>query len=244
MSQQMTTGRDPITPLEALELLKEGNRRFLDDAPYNPPMDRLHRLHLAAAQQPFAAYLSCSDSRVPPELLFERGLGELFIVRNAGNTLCATALGSLEFAVTQLQVPLIVVMGHEACGAIRAAVSVARGRRPIPATSRKCCNRCFPRCSKPTPGQKTSATPPPYATCAGLSGNCGKKPLPPCLNHRPPAQSWWLEPTTTSIPGALSFSIDTSALATSAARILTPICPDYRAVQTGNQRLAKSAWNQ
>jgi carbonic anhydrase len=126
MNQQMTTGRNPITPLEALELLKEGNRRFLDDAPYNPPMDRLHRLHLAAAQQPFAAYLSCSDSRVPPELLFERGLGELFIVRNAGNTLCATALGSLEFAVTQLRVPLIVVMGHEACGAIRAAVSVAR----------------------------------------------------------------------------------------------------------------------
>ncbi len=116
-----------ITPLEALELLKEGNRRFLSDAPYNPPMDRLHRLHLAAAQKPFAAYLSCSDSRVPPELLFERGLGELFIVRNAGNTLCATALGSLEFAVTQSQVPMIVVMGHEACGAIRAAVSVARG---------------------------------------------------------------------------------------------------------------------
>lgn len=116
-----------LTPQEALELLREGNRRFLADAPYNPPMDRLHRLHLAAAQRPFAAYLSCSDSRVPPELLFERGLGELFIVRNAGNTLCATALGSLEFAVTQLQVPLFVVMGHEACGAIRAAVSVARG---------------------------------------------------------------------------------------------------------------------
>ena len=104
--------RQQITPLEALELLKEGNRRFLSDAPYNPPMDRLHRLHLAAAQRPFAAYLSCSDSRVPPELLFERGLGELFIVRNAGNTLCATALGSLEFAVTQLQVPMIVVMGR------------------------------------------------------------------------------------------------------------------------------------
>ena len=117
----------PMTPDDVLALLKEGNRRFLADAPYNPPMDRLHRLHLAAAQRPFAAYLSCSDSRVPPELLFERGLGELFIVRNAGNTLCATALGNLEFAVTQLQVPLIVVMGHEACGAIRAAVSVARG---------------------------------------------------------------------------------------------------------------------
>lgn len=117
-----------MTPDAALELLKEGNRRFLADATYSPNLDRVHRLHLAAAQRPFAAYLSCSDSRVPPELLFERGLGELFIVRNAGNALCSSALGSLEFAVTQLEVPLIVVMGHEACGAIRAAVAVARGQ--------------------------------------------------------------------------------------------------------------------
>ena len=117
-----------LTPDEALELLKEGNRRFLDDPTYKPTMDRMRRLELAAAQRPFAAYLSCSDSRVPPELLFERGLGELFIIRNAGNTLCTTALGSLEFAVTNLNVPLIVVMGHEACGAINAAVSLARGK--------------------------------------------------------------------------------------------------------------------
>ncbi|MBK6412191.1 MAG: carbonic anhydrase [Sphingopyxis sp.] len=117
-----------LNPDEALELLKEGNRRFLDDTTYEPTMDRMRRLELAAAQRPFAAYLSCSDSRVPPELLFERGLGELFIIRNAGNTLCTTALGSLEFAVTNLQVPLIVVMGHEACGALNAAVSLARGK--------------------------------------------------------------------------------------------------------------------
>ena len=117
-----------LTPDEALELLKDGNRRFLDDTTYEPTMDRMRRLELAAAQRPFAAYLSCSDSRVPPELLFERGLGELFIIRNAGNTLCTTALGSLEFAVTNLQVPLIVVMGHEACGALNAAVSLARGK--------------------------------------------------------------------------------------------------------------------
>lgn len=121
-------GVPQLTPDEALELLKEGNRRFLDDTTYEPSMDRMRRLELAAAQRPFAAYLSCSDSRVPPELLFERGLGELFIIRNAGNTLCTTALGSLEFAVTNLQVPLIVVMGHEACGALDAAVSLARGK--------------------------------------------------------------------------------------------------------------------
>lgn len=113
-----------ITPDDALALLKEGNRRFLDDVPLAVHGDRMSRLRMAAAQRPIAAYLSCSDSRVAPELLFGRGLGELFIVRNAGNSLCSTALGSLEFAVTVLGVPLIVVMGHENCGALRAAISV------------------------------------------------------------------------------------------------------------------------
>lgn len=113
-----------MTPDDALAQLEDGNRRFLADAPLAVHGDRMSRLRMAAAQRPIAAYLSCSDSRVAPELLFGRGLGELFIVRNAGNSLCSTALGSLEFAVTALGVPLIVVMGHENCGAVRAAVSV------------------------------------------------------------------------------------------------------------------------
>ena len=102
-----------MSPHEALTLLRDGNQAFLNDAPIVPPLDRDTRLRLAAGQSPFAAYVSCSDSRVPPELLFGRGLGELFIVRNAGNTLDTAALGSLEFAVSVLGVPLIVVMGHE-----------------------------------------------------------------------------------------------------------------------------------
>ena len=117
---------EKVGPREALERLKDGNRRFLSGALEPEPADPLRRLELAAGQRPFAAYLSCSDSRVPPELLFGRGLGELFIVRNAGNTLCSTALGSLEFAVSVLGVPLIVVMGHEGCGAVRAAVALVR----------------------------------------------------------------------------------------------------------------------
>jgi carbonic anhydrase len=115
-----------ITADEALALLRAGNRDFLNDAPSRAPTDRETRLRLASGQRPFAAYVSCSDSRVPPELLFGRGLGELFIVRNAGNTLDTTALGSLEFAVAVLEVPLIVVMGHEACGAVDAAMTVVR----------------------------------------------------------------------------------------------------------------------
>ena len=113
-----------LTPDQALAQLQDGNRAFLNDAPLQPVIDRASRLKLAAGQSPFAAYVSCSDSRVPPELLFGRGLGELFIVRNAGNTLDTAALGSLEFAVSVLRVPLIVVMGHEACGAVQAAMSV------------------------------------------------------------------------------------------------------------------------
>jgi len=121
-----------LTPAQVLEILQEGNRNFLNDVPATPPVDRKTRLKLAAGQRPIAAYVSCSDSRVPPELLFGRGLGELFIVRNAGNTLDTTALGSLEFAVSVLHVPLIVVMGHEACGAVNAALSVVRDNARFP----------------------------------------------------------------------------------------------------------------
>lgn len=117
-----------LTPDQALQLLIQGNKDFLDDKPFSPALGREQRLQLAAAQTPFAAYVSCSDSRVPPELLFGRGLGELFIVRNAGNVLGDVAMGSLEFAVSVLKVPLIVVMGHESCGAVQAAVSAVRDR--------------------------------------------------------------------------------------------------------------------
>ena len=120
------------TPDEALQRLRDGNEAFLRDDPIRPVLDRASRLRLAAGQQPFAAYLSCSDSRVPPELLFGRGLGELFIVRNAGNTLDTAAMGSLEFAVSQLGVKLVVVMGHEGCGAVAAALSVVQENARFP----------------------------------------------------------------------------------------------------------------
>jgi len=121
-----------MTPDEALDQLRQGNLNFLNDTPIRPPLDRANRLRLAAGQQPFAAYVSCSDSRVAPELLFGRGLGELFIVRNAGNTIDIAAMGSLEFAVAVLRVPLIVVMGHEACGAVQAALSLVRDNARFP----------------------------------------------------------------------------------------------------------------
>lgn len=128
----MTKTKRATSPDEALAMLREGNQDFLNDRSKPPVLDRASRLALAAGQTPFAAYVSCSDSRVPPELLFGRGLGELFIVRNAGNTVGAHALGSIEFAVSQLCVPLIVVMGHEGCGAVSAAIAAVEDNAHFP----------------------------------------------------------------------------------------------------------------
>jgi len=124
--------RTTLSPDQALNLLKTGNRSFVTDSPIRSVQGRARRLELARSQSPFAVLVSCSDSRVPPELLFGRGLGELFIVRNAGNTVDTAALGSIEYAVAQLGVPLVIVMGHERCGAVDAAVSLVRDNTMFP----------------------------------------------------------------------------------------------------------------
>lgn len=121
-----------LTPDQALEALKRGNREFLAGRAAVPDQDGRRRLEIAKAQYPIAVLVSCSDSRVPPELLFGRGLGELFIIRNAGNTIDTVAMGSLEYAVAELNVPLVVVMGHERCGAVAAAVSVVQEGATFP----------------------------------------------------------------------------------------------------------------
>lgn len=121
-----------LTPGQALEMLKRGNREFLAGRVATPDSDGRRRLEIARSQHPIAVLVSCSDSRVPPELLFGRGLGELFIIRNAGNTLDTVAMGSMEYAVAELNVPLVVVMGHERCGAVAAAVSVVQDGATFP----------------------------------------------------------------------------------------------------------------
>jgi len=124
--------RTNLTPDQALETLKEGNRSFKTDSPIRTLQGRDRRLEIARGQTPFAILVSCSDSRVPPELLFGRGLGELFIVRNAGNTVDTAAIGTIEYGVAALGVPLIVVMGHEKCGAVDAAVKVVTENATFP----------------------------------------------------------------------------------------------------------------
>ena len=124
--------KTPMTADQALAALKEGNAKFLTDSPLRAVQGRARRLEIARGQTPFVVLVSCSDSRVPPEVLFGRGLGELFIVRNAGNTVDTVAQGSIEYAVAMLGVPLIVVMGHERCGAVEAAISVVEKNTVFP----------------------------------------------------------------------------------------------------------------
>ena len=121
-----------LTPDQALARLKEGNAAFLTD--HAKPLPRGHdrRLKIALAQTPFAVLVGCSDSRVSPELLFGAGLGELFIVRNAGNTVDTVALGSIEYGVLVLGTPLIVVLGHQRCGAVQAALQVVQEDATFP----------------------------------------------------------------------------------------------------------------
>ncbi|MES1986018.1 MAG: carbonic anhydrase [Pseudomonadota bacterium] len=119
----MPTSGQP-TPDEALQRLKDGNAAFMADKPVEADVSRDRRLELAQGQQPFATLVGCSDSRVGPEQLFGAGLGELFIVRTAGNNVDTAGMGSIEYSVMALGVPLIVVLGHEKCGAVAAASDI------------------------------------------------------------------------------------------------------------------------
>ncbi len=116
--------RTSLTADQALALLRKGNDDFVHDRQVTVPMNSERQFEIARGQTPFAVLIGCSDSRVPPELLFGRGLGELFSVRVAGNTVDRTGLGSVEYGVSALGCPLVVVLGHERCGAVQAAVDV------------------------------------------------------------------------------------------------------------------------
>jgi carbonic anhydrase len=113
-----------LTPTQARQRLDAGNLRFVSGHLQHPRQDPDARNALANGQQPFALILGCSDSRVGPELIYDQGLGDLFVVRVAGNLVNDQNLGSIEYAVEHLHVPLIVVLGHQRCGAIAAAREV------------------------------------------------------------------------------------------------------------------------
>ncbi|MFG3578768.1 carbonic anhydrase [Micromonospora chersina] len=116
----------PTTPEQALAELQAGNRRFVTGAPRHPNQDAGHRAAVADGQHPFAVIVGCSDSRLAAEIIFDRGLGDLFVVRTAGHTAGPEVLGSVEYAVTVLGTPLVVVLGHDSCGAVQAAREAVR----------------------------------------------------------------------------------------------------------------------
>jgi carbonic anhydrase len=119
------------SPATAWKALKEGNERFIAGQPEHPHQSIERRSSLTGGQHPIAAVLGCSDSRVPVEIIFDQGLGDSFAVRNAGHVLDGSVLGSLEYAVAVLNVPLIVVLGHESCGAVKAtADAIESGAAP------------------------------------------------------------------------------------------------------------------
>jgi carbonic anhydrase len=110
-------------PVTAWKALKEGNERFVAGKPEHPSQSIAHRASLAEAQKPTAVVFGCADSRVAAEIIFDQGLGDMFVVRTAGHVIDSAVLGSIEYAVTVLNVPLIVVLGHDSCGAVKATLS-------------------------------------------------------------------------------------------------------------------------
>lgn len=122
-----------VAPAEALARLKAGNQRFIAGKLQHPHQNPKRRTELTTGQRPFAIVLGCADSRTSPEVLFDQGLGDLFVIRVAGNILDDHALGSIEYAVDHLGAQLIVVLGHQRCGAVQAAKETLDSKAEAPA---------------------------------------------------------------------------------------------------------------
>ncbi|MCZ0984382.1 carbonic anhydrase [Streptomyces diastatochromogenes] len=119
------------TPQDAFKMLLAGNERFVSGTAEHPNQDAARRSETAPSQQPFAVLFGCSDSRLAAEIIFDRGLGDLFVVRTAGHVAGTEVLGSIEFGVSVLGAPLVVVLGHDSCGAVAAACSALKdGQTP------------------------------------------------------------------------------------------------------------------
>jgi carbonic anhydrase len=121
-------GESAVTPDAALARLMEGNARYVAARSTHPDLGLDRRKVLAGGQQPFATVLGCADSRVAPELVFDQGLGDIFTVRVAGNVIDDAVMGSIEYAVIHLSCPLVMVLGHESCGAVTATLAAIDGK--------------------------------------------------------------------------------------------------------------------
>ncbi|TQJ86254.1 carbonic anhydrase [Streptomyces sp. SLBN-31] len=134
----------PSGPHEAYDLLLAGNRRFAAGTPLHPNQDAARRADLTSTQRPFAVLLGCSDSRLAAEIIFDQGLGDLFVVRTAGHAAGPEVLGSIEYGVSVLDCPLVVVLGHDACGAVAATRAAVTEGRAAPGYLRDVIERVTP----------------------------------------------------------------------------------------------------
>lgn len=123
----------PVSADEALNLLLAGNKRFVSESYSRPDIGQARIAQLSKGQYPFAVIVTCSDSRVAPELLFDQGLGDLFVIRTAGNVIDDIAIGSVEYATEHLGVQLVLVLGHDDCGAVQAAIAGGKAEGHIDA---------------------------------------------------------------------------------------------------------------
>ncbi len=114
--------KSAVTADQSVQKLLEGNARFVSGKAIHPDQSAERMAEVVSSQHPFAVILSCSDSRIPPEIIFDQGIGDIFVVRTAGQVIDNVALGSIEYAVEHLNVPIIVVLGHDSCGAVNATV--------------------------------------------------------------------------------------------------------------------------
>ncbi len=134
----------PMTPDEALDYLLEGNRRFVAGQADHPNQDAARRASSANSQRPFAVLFGCSDSRVAAEIIFDRGLGDLFVVRTAGHLVGTEVLASVEYGAAVLDVPLVVVLSHDSCGAVGAALEAHESSVTPPGNLRSIVERLTP----------------------------------------------------------------------------------------------------
>ena len=127
---ESTSARPPAAD-QALQRLLDGHRRYLEGHGLHLHQSARWRAAVAQGQHPFAMILGCADSRVPPEIVFDQGLGDLFVIRTAGHVLDGAGLGSVEYALEELEIPLVMVLGHERCGAVQAAVQARETGRVV-----------------------------------------------------------------------------------------------------------------
>ncbi|MFE5816864.1 carbonic anhydrase [Streptomyces sp. NPDC056479] len=148
-----TTARHrPGTPDEALRELAAGNRRWRTFRQRHPNESPAVRQSLTSSQHPFAVVLGCIDSRVPPELVFDQGLGDLMTVRSAGEVLDEAVLGSVAYGVLELDIPLVLVLGHQSCGAVKAAVAADESGERLPAHIQYIADRIAPNIDRTKEG--------------------------------------------------------------------------------------------